>query len=449
MKRIYIVHCWDGSKEDGWYPWLDEKITNNDNKVIRFDMPNTATPKIGEWVAELDKQVDKLDENTYFVGHSIGCQTIMRYLENKKIEKIGGILFVAPWLDLLPEAVSDEESYNTAQPWLNTPINFKKIKNITNNITCIFSDNDYFVSLEQEKKFNNLLNAKTIIVKEKGHISAEDGVEELDEIYNELLKIINDKVNDYDKFAEKRHQDLINGMKPSHRFVEKPMMRSMIPNLNEKKVLMLGCGTGEESVLLEGFGALPKNIIGIDLSNNSIKIAKETYPNIEFVVGDMNNLPFDNGSFDFVYSSLAVHYSATPEKIYKEVYRVLKENGLFLFSIGHPLRWASEEKDIDGETFRIIGCSKSDDAKKIYGKYHTFEKHTFSSFSWQHDGEVLEFYVGAPSMHFKLLRKANFEILDFTESKCIEEAKAVDINYYTKNVEIPQFMAFLAKKRMK
>lgn len=59
------------SKKDGWYLWLDEKIIDNGNKVIRFDMPNTSTPKIKEWIAELDKQVDKLDENTYFVGHSI------------------------------------------------------------------------------------------------------------------------------------------------------------------------------------------------------------------------------------------------------------------------------------------------------------------------------------------------------------------------------------------
>ena len=53
---------------------------------------------------------------------------MQRYLETKEVCKIGGILFVAPWLDLLPEAVADEDSYNTAQPWLNTPINFDKIK---------------------------------------------------------------------------------------------------------------------------------------------------------------------------------------------------------------------------------------------------------------------------------------------------------------------------------
>ena len=45
------------------------------------------------------------------------------------------------------------------------------------------------------------------------------------------------KINDYDKFAEKRQQDLINGMKPSHRFVEKPMMKSMLPSLKRSYIL--------------------------------------------------------------------------------------------------------------------------------------------------------------------------------------------------------------------
>ena len=190
MNKIYMVHCWDGTKDNGWYPWLDKKISNRDNKAIRFNMPNTANPKIQEWVLELDKQVDGLDENTYFVGHSIGCQTIMRYLENKDVKKIGGILFVAPWLDLLPEAVSDEESFNTAKPWIDTIINFEKIKKMTDKITCIFSDNDYFVSLEQEKIFKEQLNSKTIIVNGKGHISADDGVNKLDVIYNSLVEML-------------------------------------------------------------------------------------------------------------------------------------------------------------------------------------------------------------------------------------------------------------------
>lgn len=191
MNKIYLVHCWDGNKDDGWYPWIDSKISDENTEVIRLNMPDTTKPDINKWVSYLNKQVDQLDSNTYFLGHSIGCQTIMRYLEAKDVDKIGGILFVAPWLDLLPEAIKDEESFIIAKPWLKSSIDFEKIKKMTNKITCIFSDNDYFVSLNQEKKFRELLNAKIIIVKEKGHISVDDGVDELEEIYNELEEIIN------------------------------------------------------------------------------------------------------------------------------------------------------------------------------------------------------------------------------------------------------------------
>lgn len=190
MKNIYLVHCWGGTSDDGWYPWLDRKISNNDNEVIRFNMPNTTNPVINDWIETLDSKVDKLDENTYFIGHSIGCQTIMRYLEKKDVSKIGGMLFVTPWLDLLPKAIEDEESYNIAYPWLNEPISFDKIKNFTNNIYCIFSDDDYFVSLEQEKEFKNKLDANTIIVSNKGHISQDDNVYELQEILDLSKKML-------------------------------------------------------------------------------------------------------------------------------------------------------------------------------------------------------------------------------------------------------------------
>ena len=190
MNKIFIIHCWDGTKDDGWYPWLDKELSSKKNKVYRFNMPNTDKPKIEEWVSFLDKKVKILDENTYFIGHSIGCQTIMRYLQTKEIKKIGGILFVSPWLDLLDYAIEDEESFLVAKPWLSEKINFDKIKQFTNNINCIFSSNDYFVSLEQKNKFEKLLNAKTIVVNDKGHISQDDNVYELKEILDESIKML-------------------------------------------------------------------------------------------------------------------------------------------------------------------------------------------------------------------------------------------------------------------
>lgn len=256
---------------------------------------------------------------------------------------------------------------NAAQSWLNTPIDFKKIKNITNNITCIFSDNDYFVSLKQEKRFKELLNAKTIIVKGKGHISAEDGIKELDEIYNELLKIINTKVNDYDKFAEKRHYEVTNGMKKSLRFVEKSMMISMLPNIEGKRILMLGCSTAEESELLRRYN--PKKITGIDISEKSIAIAKENYTNCDFYVGDMLSLPFKDNEFDFIFSSLAISHVEDKDRVFKELYRVLDNSGELLFSVGYLIRFATQKIDYNDTSYHVIGFESGNDGNHVLGNY--------------------------------------------------------------------------------
>lgn len=246
--------------------------------------------------------------------------------------------------------------------------------------------------------------------------------------------------NDYDKFAKARQEQLKKGGKWPHRFIEKPMMRGLLPDLTGKKVLMVGCGTGEEALMLQEFGAA--EIVGIDLSEESIRLAKESYPEFEFVSGDMHKLPFEDASFDFIYSSLAVHYSATPEDVYREMYRVLKDGGRMLVSIGHPLRWACDELEVEGGKYRVIGHSKEDGNGKVLGNYNTFSKraHYFPN------GEVLEFYVGSPSYQFKTIKKAGFTVEDFSEGICTEEAKDFDLSYYQKFHEIPQFMAFLARK---
>lgn len=190
MKKIYLVHCWDGTSKDGWYPWLVEILSSKDIEVNLLDMPNTHTPIMKDWINYLDKNIDSLDSNTYFIGHSIGCQTILRYLEKKEITKIGGILLVTPWLDLLPYAVNDSESYKIAYPWIHTSLNFEKIKQFTNNIHAIFSDNDYFVDINQSKEFENKLGTRNKIVHKKGHMSGEDGVNESYEILESIAEIL-------------------------------------------------------------------------------------------------------------------------------------------------------------------------------------------------------------------------------------------------------------------
>lgn len=251
---------------------------------------------------------------------------------------------------------------------------------------------------------------------------------------------IDNKVNDYDKFAKKRHYEVINGMKKSLRFVEKPMMISMLPNIEGKRILMLGCGTAEESEILSRYN--PKKITGIDISEKSIDIAKESYPICDFYVGDMLNLPFKENEFDFVFSSLAISHIEDKNKVFKEIYRVLDNEGELLFSVGHPIRFASKKIDYNNTSYHVIGFEAGSEGNDILGNYmsHTKQVNYFK------DNEVLEEFIAPPSYFFETLVNNNFIVENFKESRCVEECKNIDEVYYNRFHELPQFMAFLAKK---
>lgn len=186
--RIFIIHGWDGSPDEGWFPWLKKELEERKFQVQVPTMPEPAEPKIGAWVSHLAKVVDDIDENTFFVGHSIGCQTILRYLESLPSDKkVGGAIFVAGWLTLMN--METEEEKEIAQPWLETPIDFKKVKQHTSKLFAIFSDNDNFVPLNNKELFEQKLDAGTAIEHGKGHLSGSDGVEKLVSALNAILEI--------------------------------------------------------------------------------------------------------------------------------------------------------------------------------------------------------------------------------------------------------------------
>ena len=189
MKRIFIIHGWGSSPNDDWIPWLKKELESKGFKVETPSMPNTNEPKIEKWINHLKKIVKNPDKDTYFIGHSIGCQAILRYLESldKKI-KIGGCIFVAGWFNLIPEPIEEEGETEIAIPWIETSMDFKKITSHTDKFLAIFSDNDPVVPLTDNKLFKERLKAKIIIEHNKGHFNKSDGVKELKIVVDELLK---------------------------------------------------------------------------------------------------------------------------------------------------------------------------------------------------------------------------------------------------------------------
>jgi ubiquinone/menaquinone biosynthesis C-methylase UbiE len=104
-------------------------------------------------------------------------------------------------------------------------------------------------------------------------------------------------------------------------------------NLHGLDVLEVGCGRGGGTSYVMRY-LKPKSITGIDISEKSITFCKRRYAieGLSFLHGDAEALPLSDNSFDIIVNIESSHCYGYMERFLKEVYRVLRPNGYFLFA---------------------------------------------------------------------------------------------------------------------
>lgn len=193
-KRVFIVHGWDGFPEQGWFPWLKRELEEKGFAVFVPQLPKPDEPRIDNWVLKLKEVVGVPDEQTYFVGHSMGCQTIVRYCEAlPEGAVVGGAVFVAGFFKRLTNLEDDDVVRSVADEWLKTPLNLKEAKAHLRKSIAIFSDNDPYVPVDNKDDFADSLGSKIIVEHGKGHFNASIGTVELPIALDSLLAIAGGK----------------------------------------------------------------------------------------------------------------------------------------------------------------------------------------------------------------------------------------------------------------
>ncbi len=171
MKRAIIVHCWEGYPEYCWYPWVQHQLEAKEFLVQVPAFPETETPQQAKWVPFLAEKVDKPDDDLFLVGHSVGCITILRYLETlKEGERVGGVVLVAGY--------TDDLGYKELSNFFQAPLDFRKIKSRSKcGFVAIHSDDDLYVDLKFAAVFKKELGAEVIVKHAMGHFSGPIGKE--------------------------------------------------------------------------------------------------------------------------------------------------------------------------------------------------------------------------------------------------------------------------------
>ncbi len=219
--------------------------------------------------------------------------------------------------------------------------------------------------------------------------------------------------------------------------IEIPTIRSMLPDLNGKRVLDLGCGYGENAAFFRELGA--SFVYGIDISQNMIEIASSNNNDekVKFAVMSMEDISKINDKFDLIISSLATHYVEDFQKLCHDIYSLLNDGGVFLYSQEHPNNTATIlNKECNGRNSINIG-------NKEYYLLSDYNRNGKRVVDW-YDCDVVKYHRNFSCIINTLINE-DFQIEEVREplpSKELIDKKAKYINQY----DFPYFLFIKASK---
>ena len=152
-------------------------------------------------------------------------------------------------------------------------------------------------------------------------------------------------------------------------YLNTPAFFALLPEVAGKKGLDIGCGEGYNTRLLAEHGA---KVIGLDLSTIFVQQAKSFQSEVslipEYLIGNAQELPLADASFDFVTGYMSFMDIPDTETLLREVWRALKPGGFLQFSISHPcfdLPRRKNLRDAEGRTyaFELGGYFQHGDGK--------------------------------------------------------------------------------------
>ena len=184
MNRRILLHGWAGHPDKGWKPWLKQELESRGWQVIAPQLPHANKPVREEWLATLAEAVGTTDEQTYFIGHSLGCYTFLKCIEQLPPDaKIGGGVMVAGFAGQLKHPIPVlEKFYEDGLDW-------QAICSHQGRYAAIYSERDDYVRVESAFEFEKQLGATLIKNNDWEHFSASEGITELPDALTAILQI--------------------------------------------------------------------------------------------------------------------------------------------------------------------------------------------------------------------------------------------------------------------
>ncbi len=175
--KYFLIHGSFGNPNENWFPWLKEYLEQKGNEVFIPTFPTPQNQSLESWTEVFHFYKKHIDENTIFIGHSLGPAFILSILENLDFE-IKKCIFVSGFLGLIgnPEFDKINKTFTTKE------FDWNKIKANCSEFIMFNSDNDPYVSLENSLKLAKNLEIEIKIIKNGEHINESAGFNKFEKI---------------------------------------------------------------------------------------------------------------------------------------------------------------------------------------------------------------------------------------------------------------------------
>lgn len=116
------------------------------------------------------------------------------------------------------------------------------------------------------------------------------------------------------------------------------ILRLLANHRSGKEVLDVGCGLGYLSAIVAENGY---HVTAIDISCDSIAYGKKHFPQVNFQSAEITEFTRSHkGSYDTCVANMVLHNTSDLDLVLRSIYESLREGGLFIFTIPHPLLWS-------------------------------------------------------------------------------------------------------------
>lgn len=168
MKKVFIIHGFQGSPNGGWRPWLMAELEKQDVYACALSMLNPNEPICDEWVEEISRHVNASEnDEVYLVGHSLGVPAILRYLESPQANIIAGAVLVS--------GPSEKNQNIKLDSFLGRDFDFGAIRSKCKTFSIIHGDNDVSVPLDNARFLSEKLIGDLTIIENGGHLNGSAG----------------------------------------------------------------------------------------------------------------------------------------------------------------------------------------------------------------------------------------------------------------------------------